>query len=291
MLQMQLDSYARFLQSDSSVEQREKSGLHGVFKSIFPMASHSGHAELRYISYTLREPLFNVRECKSRGITYAAPLRVKLQMIVFEKRSNGKVNLDRPREIKEQEVYFGDLPLMTDTGTFIVNGTERVVVSQLHRSPGVFFEHDKGKTHSSGKLLYSSRIIPYRGSWIDFEFDPKDHLYVRIDRRRKLPATVILRALGMDSNDILSTFFDADTIKIKPDGIYEMKLFPERLRGEVAQFDIQIGRKTVIEAGRRITPKHVKIMKEAGVKSLEVPAEYLKDKFMTQDVVDTRTGE
>ena len=164
---------------------------------------------------------------------------------------------------------------MTDVGTFVINGTERVVVSQLHRSPGVFFEHDQGKTHSSGKLLYSARIIPYRGSWIDFEFDPKDHLYVRIDRRRKLPATIILRALGMDNNEILATFFDFDAIKVKPNGIYEMKLFPDRLRGEVARFNIEIEGKVVAEAGRRITPRHVKTIRDAGIKLLEVPASTL----------------
>ncbi len=291
MLQMQLDSYARFLQTDASRSARKEFGLNGVFHSIFPISSYSGHAELQYQGYSLDAPLFDVRECKSRGITYAAPLRVQLRLVVFEKHSNGKVNTNKPREIKEQEVYFGNLPLMTDVGTFVINGTERVVVSQLHRSPGVFFEHDKGKTHSSGKLLYSARIIPYRGSWIDFEFDPKDHLFVRIDRRRKLPVTVVLRALGMGNNEILAAFFDFDTIRIKPDSAYEMKLFPERLRSEVARFDIEIKGKVVVEASRRITPRHVKAIKNAGIKSLEVPAEYLHGKVIAEDIVNTKTGE
>ena len=292
MLQMQLDSYARFLQADKAPDKRGEYGLHGVFNLAFPIASHSGHIELQYAGYMLGEPAFDVKECKSRGITYAAPLRVQLRMVIFEKRASGKIDKDKPpKEIKEQEVYFGDLPLMTDTGTFIVNGTERVVVSQLHRSPGVFFEHDKGKTHSSGKLLYSARIIPYRGSWIDFEFDPKDHLYVRIDRRRKLPVTVLLHALGMDDNQILSTFFDFETVKCKSKDSYEMSLVPDRLRGEIAKFDIQVNRKVVVKAGRRITARHVKVIKDAGVKSLEVPAEYLNGKVIAKDIVDTKTGE
>ncbi len=296
MLQMQLDSYSRFLQADKTPAERKKSGLHGAFESVFPIASHSGHIELQYGGYALGRPLFDVRECKLRGITYAAPLRVQLRMVVFEKRSSGKVDTGKPKEIKEQEVYFGELPLMTNTGTFVINGTERVVVSQLHRSPGVFFEHDKGKTHSSGKLLYSSRIIPYRGSWIDFEFDPKDHLYVRIDRRRKLPATVLLRALGMDNNMILATFFNTETVKFKSRDTYEMSLVPDRLRGEVARFDIEVKGKggksrVVVEAGRRITARHVKKIEDAGIKSLEVPAEYLDGKVLAKDLIDTKTGE
>ena len=291
MLQMQLDSYARFLQADKAPDKREDHGLHGVFKSVFPIASHSGHIELQYVSYVLDEPKFDVRECKSRGVTYAAPLHVKLRMVIFERRSSGKVDTSKLKEVKEKEVYFGELPLMTDVGTFIINGTERVVVSQLHRSPGVFFEHDKGKTHSSGKLLYSSRIIPYRGSWIDFEFDPKDYLYVRIDRRRKLPVTVLLRALGMDNNQILKTFFDLETVKFKGGDSYEMRLKPERLRGEVAAFDVEIKGKVLVEAGRRITARHVKAIKDAGISSLEVPAEYLSDKVVAHDVVDSETGE
>ena len=291
MLQMQLDSYARFLQEDKSAEQREKVGLHGAFETVFPISSHSGHIELQYASYALGQPLFDVKECKLRGITYSAPLRVQLRMVIFERRSSGKVDKDKPKEIKEQEVYFGELPLMTDTGTFVINGTERVVVSQLHRSPGVFFEHDKGKTHSSGKLLYSSRIIPYRGSWLDFEFDPKDILYVRIDRRRKLPVTVLLHALGMDNNQILDTFFDTDTVRIKPNGVYEINLKPERLRGEIAKFDIEVKNKVLVEAGRRVTARHVEAIKKAGVRSLEVPVEYLEGRIVAKDIVDKSSGE
>ena len=291
ILQMQLDSYARFLQSDKVPDKRDKSGLHGVFESVFPLASHSGHIELQYCGYALGEPPLNVQECKLRGVTYAAPLRVKLRMVVFEKGPGSKAVADKPKEIKEQEVYFGELPLMTDNGTFVVNGTERVVVSQLHRSPGVCFEHDKGKTHSSGKLLYSSRIIPYRGSWIDFEFDPKDFLYVRIDRRRKLPATVLLHALGMDDNQILGIFFDTETVKLKDKDSYEMNLLPDRLRGEVAKFNIVIKNKVVVDAGRRVTARHVKAIKAAGIRSFEVPAEYLASKVIAADIVNTKTGE
>ncbi len=291
MLQLQLDSYSRFLQAKKAADKRGKHGLHGAFESVFPIASHSGHIELQYVSYVLGKPTFDVRECRLRGITYAAPLRVQLRMVIFERKSSGKVDKTKPKEIKEQEVYFGELPLMTETGTFVINGTERVVVSQLHRSPGVFFEHDKGKTHSSGKLLYSSRIIPYRGSWLDFEFDPKDHLYVRIDRRRKLPVTVLLRALGMDNNQILDTFFATETVRLKPKDSYEMSLVPERLRGEVAKFDIEIKGKVVVEAGRRITARHVKALKDAGLRSIEVPPEYLNDKVVAGDIIDSKTGE
>ncbi len=291
MLQMQLDSYARFLQTGTAPDRREKLGLQSAFESVFPISSHSGHIELQYVSYSLGEPAFDVKECRLRGVTYAAPLRVQLRMVIFERRSSGKVDTSQLKEIKEQEVYFGELPLMTDTGTFVINGTERVVVSQLHRSPGVFFEHDKGKTHSSGKLLYSARIIPYRGSWLDFEFDPKDCLHVRIDRRRKLPVTVLLRALGMDNNRILDTFFDTETVHFKPGGSYEMGLVANRLRGEIAKFDIEVKGKVVVEAGRRITARHVKMIKDAGIKSLEVPAEYLTGKAVATDIVDTKTGE
>ncbi len=194
LLSLQLDSYKAFLQEEVPVAKRTDTGLHAAFKSVFPITSYSGNAALEYFSYSLGEPAFDVRECKSRGLTYAAPLRVKLRLVIYDKEaSKGQV----VKDIREQEVYMGEIPLMTETGSFVINGTERVVVSQLHRSPGVFFEHDKGKTHSSGKLLYSARVIPYRGSWLDFEFDPKDCIFVRIDRRRKLPVTIFLRALGL----------------------------------------------------------------------------------------------
>jgi DNA-directed RNA polymerase subunit beta len=207
LLAIQLDSYRSFLQAEKPEEARGDVGLHAAFKSVFPISSYSGNASLEYVSYRLGEPVFDVKECQLRGLTYAAPLRVKVRLIVLDKEAAGA---KKPvKDVREQEVYLGELPLMTDNGTFIINGTERVIVSQLHRSPGVFFDHDRGKTHSSGKLLFSARIIPYRGSWLDFEFDPKDCVFARIDRRRKLPVTIILRALGMNEAEILATFFAA----------------------------------------------------------------------------------
>ncbi|RLA19114.1 MAG: DNA-directed RNA polymerase subunit beta, partial [Gammaproteobacteria bacterium] len=191
LLATQLDSYARFLQEDLAIKDRSDIGLHAAFSSVFPIESHSGYAVLEYVSYRLGEPLFDVKECQQRGANYAAPLRVMVKLVIYDKDAPLKSKV--VKEVREQEVYMGELPLMTNNGTFVVNGTERVIVSQLHRSPGAFFSHDKGKTHSSGKLLFSARVIPYRGSWLDFEFDHKDIIYVRIDRRRKLPATVLLR--------------------------------------------------------------------------------------------------
>src|SRR5271170_4023801 len=212
LLAIQLDSYRSFLQADTAEESRRDIGLHAAFKSVFPISSYSGHAVLEYVSYRLGEPVFDVKECQLRGLTYAAPLRVKVRLVVFDKEAPGA---KKPvKDVREQEVYLGELPLMTDNGTFIVNGTERVIVSQLHRSPGVFFDHDRGKSHSSGKLLFSARIIPYRGSWLDFEFDPKDCLFARIDRRRKLPVTILLRALGYEVDEILVMFFDTTRVVI-----------------------------------------------------------------------------
>jgi len=208
LLAIQVDSYQKFLQSNAPIDQRIDEGLQAAFKSVFPIISYSGNAALEFVEYRLGEPVFDVKECQLRGLTYASALRVKVRLIIYDKESASK----SIKDIKEQEVYMGELPLMTDTGTFVINGTERVVVSQLHRSPGVFFDHDRGKTHSSGKLLYNARVIPYRGSWLDFEFDPKDLVYVRIDRRRKLPATIILKAIGLEPAEILSEFFDTDKI-------------------------------------------------------------------------------
>jgi DNA-directed RNA polymerase subunit beta len=205
LLATQIDSYREFLQVDRKPAERHDVGLHAAFKSVFPIVSYSGNALLEYVSYRLGEPVFDVRECQLRGATYAAPLRVLVRLVIYDK--DAPAGTRAIKDVKEQEIYMGELPLMTDNGTFIINGTERVIVSQLHRSPGVFFDHDKGKTHSSGKLLFSARVIPYRGSWLDFEFDPKDCVFVRIDRRRKLPATVLLRALGYDTEQILARFF------------------------------------------------------------------------------------
>ena len=288
LLQTQLDSYRTFLQRDKPAEQRDEIGLHGAFNSVMPIVSYSGNIELHYVSYRLGKPAFDERECKIRGLTYAAPLRVLARLIIYDKTSPASNRV--VKDIKEQEVFMGELPLMTGTGTFIINGTERVIVSQLHRSPGVFFDHDRGKTHSSGKLLFSARIIPYRGSWLDFEFDPKDCLFARIDRRRKLPATIVLRALGYETHEILDTFFETHKITFGKTKI-ELELVPERLRGETAAFDIKAGKKVVVEAGRRISARHVRTLTDAKVTKLEIPPEYLVGKILFEDVPDTETGE
>ncbi len=288
MLEIQLASYRRFLQSDKTAENREEVGLHGAFNTIFPIVSYSGFVELQYVSYRLEHPPFEVKECQLRGLTYHAPLKVLLRLVIYDKEAPAGTR--KVKDVKEQEVYMGELPLMTDTGAFVINGTERVIVSQLHRSPGVFFDHDKGKTHSSGKLLYSARVIPYRGSWLDFEFDHKDCLFVRIDRRRKLPASILLRALDFSGEEILSIFFDTNTVRITDAG-FILDLIPERLRGEVAPFEIKSGGKLIVEAGRRITVRHVRQIEKAGLKTLEVPVEYLLSKVLAKDLVDTDTGE
>merc|ERR1712000_542989 len=241
LLSIQLDSFRDFLQMEAAPEDRRETGLHAAFKSVFPIVSYSGNAALEYVSYRIGEPVFDVKECQLRGVTYAAPLRVKVRLIIYDKESSTKAIKD----IKEQEVYMGEMPLMTENGTFVINGTERVIVSQLHRSPGVFFDHDKGKTHSSGKLLYNARVIPYRGSWLDFEFDPKDMVFVRIDRRRKLPASILLRALGYSTEEIVATFFENDTYRLTDEGAM-LKLIPSRLRGETATFDIKDNEGNVI---------------------------------------------
>ena len=288
LLQTQLDSYRTFLQEDKAADERAEIGLHGAFNSVMPIVSYSGNVELHYVSYRLGKPAFDERECKIRGLTFAAPLRVLARLIIYDKTAPASSKV--VKDIKEQEVFMGELPLMTGNGTFIINGTERVIVSQLHRSPGVFFDHDRGKTHSSGKLLFSARIIPYRGSWLDFEFDPKDCLFARIDRRRKLPATIVLRALGYETADILDTFFDTHKISFTKTKI-EMELVPERLRGETAAFDIKAGKEVIVETGRRITARHVRQLEEAKVRKLEIPAEYLVGKILFHDVVDTESGE
>ncbi|UCE88219.1 MAG: DNA-directed RNA polymerase subunit beta, partial [Pseudomonadota bacterium] len=226
LLAIQLDSYCGFLQADTSADNRNDKGLHAAFKSVFPIVSYSGNAAMEYVSYRLGQPTFDVKECQMRGVTYSAPLRVSVRLVIYDKESGGQTIKD----VREQEVYMGELPLMTDNGTFVINGTERVIVSQLHRSPGVFFDHDRGKTHSSGKFLYNARVIPYRGSWLDFEFDAKDVVYVRIDRRRKLPVTTLLYALGLDDEEILSTFYKQIAIKESKRG-WKMPFLAEKIRG------------------------------------------------------------
>ncbi|MFW8590768.1 DNA-directed RNA polymerase subunit beta [Glaciecola sp. 2405UD65-10] len=283
LLSIQLDSFKKFIDQDPDGQY----GLESAFRSVFPIKSYSGNSELQYVAYRLGEPVFDVKECQIRGVTYSAPLRVKLRLVLFDKEAApGTV-----KDIKEQEVYMGEIPLMTDNGTFVINGTERVIVSQLHRSPGVFFDHDKGKTHSSGKVLYNARVIPYRGSWLDFEFDPKDNLFVRIDRRRKLPATIILRALDMGTEEILDLFFDKVAVRIDGDN-YMMDVVPDRLRGETAQFDI-LGKdgEVLVEAGRRISARHTRSLEKANITQLVVPSEYVVGKVLDKDYIDESTGE
>ncbi|WP_066967228.1 DNA-directed RNA polymerase subunit beta [Microbulbifer sp. Q7] len=287
LLAIQLDSYRKFTQADTRPDERLDIGLQAAFKSVFPIVSYSGNAALEYVSYTLGKPAFDVKECTLRGVTYACPLRVRVRLIIYDKESANK----SIKDIKEQEVYMGEIPLMTENGTFVINGTERVIVSQLHRSPGVFFDHDKGKTHSSGKLLYAARVIPYRGSWLDFEFDPKDLVYVRIDRRRKLPATILLRALGFTSQEMLDMFFETSTFTLEDDTV-SLELIPSRLRGDVAFFDIKDGKgKVIVEEGRRITPRHIRQLEKAGVENLEAPLNYLNGRVLAHDIIDETTGE
>ena len=288
LLATQIESYRGFLQADHAPDGREDLGLHAAFKSVFPIVSYSGSAALEYVHYRLGEPVFDERECQLRGATFAAPLRVLVRLVIYDR--DAPAGSKQVKDIKEQEIYMGELPLMTDNGTFIINGTERVIVSQLHRSPGVFFDHDKGKTHSSGKLLFSARVIPYRGSWLDFEFDPKDAVFVRIDRRRKLPATILLRALGYETSEILDMFFDKDSFQIGKKKI-ELALVPSRLRGDTAGFDIKAGKQVIVEAGKRITARHIKQLEEAGVDKLEVSQEFLVGRTIAHDAVDAETGE
>ena len=288
LLAIQLDSYTKFTQQDVPPRERLDIGLHAAFKSVFPIVSYSGNAALEYVDYMLGQPAFDVSECQLRGVTFAVPLRVRVRLIIYDRESSQKTIKD----IKEQEVYMGEIPLMTENGTFIINGTERVIVSQLHRSPGVFFDHDKGKTHSSGKLLYSARIIPYRGSWLDFEFDPKDLVYVRIDRRRKLAATILLRALGYNAQDILGMFYDTNVFNIDKDGNYVVELIPDRLRGEIAAFDIlDKDGSVIVEEGRRITARHVRQIEKSKIKELVVPPNYVVGRALAKDAVNTKTGE
>lgn len=288
LLATQINSYSSFLQSGFDPEYRKDQGLHAAFSSVFPIESHSGYAVLEYVNYRLGEPTFDVRECQQRGATFAAPLRVLVRLVIYDKDAPGSAKV--VKDIREQEVYMGELPLMTENGTFVINGTERVIVSQLHRSPGVFFDHDKGKTHSSGKLLFNARVIPYRGSWLDFEFDHKDCVYVRIDRRRKIPATILLRALGYDNEEMIKIFFETNKFTLSETQCL-FHIIPERLRGEIATFDIKQGDKVLVEEGRRITAKHIRQMNKAGLTQIETPREYLYGKILAHNIIDDATGE
>ncbi len=288
LLSTQLESYSAFLQAELPPEQRINNGLQAAFNSIFPIESHNKYARLDYVSYKLGVPPFDVKECRQRGLTYASPIRARVRLTLFDKEASKPVVI---KEVKEQEVYMGEIPLMTHTGSFVINGTERVIVSQLHRSPGVFFEHDRGKTHSSGKLLFSARIIPYRGSWLDFEFDAKDYVYFRIDRRRKMPVTILLKALGFTPEQILAGFFAFDTFLLGKKGI-QFEVVPERLRGEMARFDIA-GKsgKVIVAAGKRITVRHIREIQEAGIDKLAVGVDFLIGRVLAQNIVDKDSGE
>ena len=287
LLATQLDSYAAFLQEFTAPDARKSEGLQAAFQSIFPIESHSKNARLEFVNFVLGEPPFDVKECQQRGLTFAAPLRAKVRLTIMDKEASKPT----VKEVKEQEVYMGEIPLMTTTGSFVINGTERVIVSQLHRSPGVFFEHDRGKTHSSGKLLFSARIIPYRGSWLDFEYDPKDYLYFRVGRRRKMPVTILLKALSYTPEQILAEFFAFDAFRLHKDQI-EFELVPERLRGEIARFDFATkSGKVIVAKDKRITVKHVREMQEANLSKLSVPQEFLLGRVLAQNVIDTESGE
>ncbi|MBC7945583.1 MAG: DNA-directed RNA polymerase subunit beta, partial [Burkholderiales bacterium] len=287
LLATQLESYAAFLQAGVAPDKRAPQGLQAAFQSIFPISSHSGNARLDFVSFFLGTPPFDVKECQQRGLTYASPLRAQVRLTIMDREASKPT----VKEVKEQEVYMGEIPLMTNTGSFVINGTERVIVSQLHRSPGVFFEHDRGKTHSSGKLLFSARIIPYRGSWLDFEYDPKDYLYFRVDRRRKMPVTILLKAIGYTLEQILKEFFAFDTFHLSKKTT-QFELVPERMRGEIARFDISTKTgKLIVAKDKRITVKHVRDLEQAGIKKITVPDDFLIGRVLAHNVIDKESGE
>ena len=286
LIETQLESYSQFLQQHVEVSARENKGLEEVFQTLFPITSVSGNAALEYVSYELGRPGYTVQECLIQGLSYSAPLRIVVRLVIYDR----DTNFQEVKDVKEGEVFMGEVPLMTENGSFVINGTERVVVNQLHRSPGVFFDHDKGKTHSSGKVLYSARIIPYRGSWLDFEFDPKDNLFCRIDRRRKIPATIILKAMDMGTEEILQNFYEVDTVQIEKAGI-SIELIPSRLRGQTLPVDLKIKSKVVVEANKRITARHVRELEQAKMTSLKVEDDFLISKVLAKDLFNQETGE
>ena len=290
LLQMQKDAYTSFLQAGVISSKRTHEGLQAAFESAFPIVSHNGFVEMKFIEYNLAKPAFDVRECQTRGLTFSSAVRARVQLIIYDRDSSTSQN-KVVKEVKEQEVYMGEVPLMTDKGSFIINGTERVIVSQLHRSPGVFFEHDKGKTHSSGKLLFSARIIPYRGSWLDFEFDPKDILYFRVDRRRKMPVSILLKAIGLNPESILANFFVNDNFRLMDSGA-QMEFVAERLRGEVARFDItDKSGKVVVAKDKRITVRHTRELEQSGTTHISVPEDFLIGRVVARSIVEADTGE
>jgi len=291
LIDIQKQSYEKFLQKDVPIEKREDIGLQGVFKSVFPIKDFSETSSIEFVSYTLDKPKYDVDECRQRGMTFAAPIKVTVRLVIWD--TNEDTGSQSIRDVKEQEVFFGEIPLMTDNGTFIINGTERVVVSQLHRSPGVFYDHDKGKTHSSGKLLYSARVIPYRGSWLDFEFDPKDLLYVRIDRRRKLHATVLLRALGYSTEDLLNYYYDTETVFLEAGKKYAKSVEYDLLPGQRATRDVRHpdSREILVKKNRKFTKLAIKKLKDSNVERLPVEVSELVGKVAATDVIDETTGE
>ncbi len=288
LIDIQKSSYDKFLQANVPAHEREEIGLQAVFRSVFPIKDFNGTSELVFVSYCLERPKYDVEECRQRGMTYAAPIKVTTQLMIYDAREGGERVV---RDIKEQEVYFGEIPLMTDTGTFIINGTERVVVSQLHRSPGVFFDHDKGKTHSSGKVLYSARVIPYRGSWLDFEFDPKDIIYVRIDRRRKLHATVLLRALGYSTQDLLNYFYNTETVYLEKGNKISKSVEYDLLAGQRATRDIKVGSDVIVKKNTKFTKAAIKKLKDAKIDRMHADIEEIVGKVAAHDIVDRETGE
>src|SRR6476660_3624974 len=287
LIDIQKSSYDKFLQSTVPQTERAEVGLQAVFRSVFPIKDFNGTSELVFVSYNLEKPKYDVEECRQRGMTFAAPIKVTTQLMIYDTRDGGERIV---RDIKEQEVYFGEIPLMTDTGTFIINGTERVVVSELHRSPGVFFDHDKGKTHSSGKLLYSARVIPYRGSWLDFEFDPKDIIYVRIDRRRKMHATVLLRALGYSTQDLLNYFYSTETVFIEKGDKYSKSIEYELLSGQRATRDIKVGSEVIVKKNTKFTTAAMAKPEEPKIDRLPAAVEMLAGQVAAQDVIDKDNG-
>ena len=286
LIETQLESYSQFLQQHVEAGAREHKGLEEVFQTLFPITSVSGNAALEYVSYELGKPGYTVQECLIQGLSYSAPLRIVVRLVIYDR----DTNFQEVKDVKEGEVFMGEVPLMTNNGSFVINGTERVVVNQLHRSPGVFFDHDKGKTHSSGKVLYSARIIPYRGSWLDFEFDPKDNLFCRIDRRRKIPATIILKAMDMGTEEILQNFYEVDTVQIEKAGI-SIELIPSRLRGQTLPVELKIKSKVVVEANKRITARHVRELEKAKMSLLKVEDDFLIGKVLAKDLFNQETGE
>ncbi|MDB0044876.1 DNA-directed RNA polymerase subunit beta, partial [Planktomarina temperata] len=291
LIEVQKSSYDLFLKSGDSLQPLDGEGIKGVFQSVFPIKDFNETAILEFVKYELEKPKYDVEECQQRDMTYAAPLKVTLRLIVFD--VDEDTGAKSVKDIKEQDVFMGDMPLMTPNGTFVVNGTERVIVSQMHRSPGVFFDHDKGKSHSSGKLLFACRIIPYRGSWLDFEFDAKDVVYARIDRRRKLPVTTLLYALGLDQEGIMDAYYETVDYTFKKGSGWVTKFFPERVRGTRPTYDL-VDAKTgemIAEAGKKVTPRAVKkLIDEGAVSDLLVPFDQVVGKFVSKDIINEETG-